>query len=70
MFHNPVALWVTSFARTYTRDYKAWCTVPLIVLLALGETVFLGAIAFCMLRGQSLDILVDRGGGRYGVKCV
>lgn len=51
-------------------EYKAWYLVPLLVLLSLGATVALGALAWCMAHGQNLGIIINRGAGMYGVKCV
>lgn len=51
-------------------DYKAWYVVPLLVLLALGATVVLGALAWCMVHGQNLGFVVNVGAGKYGIMCV
>jgi hypothetical protein len=51
-------------------EYKAWYLVPLLVLLALGATVLLGALAWCMMHGQNLGFVVNAGAGKYGVMCV
>ena len=51
-------------------DYKAWYVVPLLVLLALGATVVLGALAWCMIHGQNLGFVVNVGAGKYGIMCV
>lgn len=51
-------------------EYKAWYVVPLLVLLALGATVLLGALAWCMLHGQNLGFVANVGAGKYGVMCV
>lgn len=51
-------------------EYKAWYLIPLLVLLSLGATVALGALAWCMAHGQNLGIIINRGAGMYGVKCV
>lgn len=51
-------------------DYKlAWYVVPLLVLLALGATVWLGAMAYCMARGKHLSTTVNLGGGKILVGC-
>lgn len=47
----------------------AWYLVPLLVLLALGATVFLGAIVYCMLRGKHLAATFNRGGGIFLIGC-
>ncbi len=69
MSYNAIAPWVMGIIRACTRDYKAWYVVPVVVLLALGATVFLGAMVYCMAKGQALEVLVDRGNGQYGLKC-
>lgn len=46
-----------------------WYVVPLLVLLALGATVALGALAYCMARGMHLSTTIDVGGGRYLIGC-
>lgn len=51
-------------------EYKAWYLVPLLVLLALGATVLIGALAWCMMHGQNLGFIVNVGAGKYGVMCV
>lgn len=38
-------------------EYKAWYLVPLLVLLALGATVLIGALAWCMMHGQNLGFI-------------
>lgn len=47
----------------------AWYVVPLLVLLALGATVALGAMVYCMARGKHLAVTVNQGGGRYLIGC-
>lgn len=61
---------LTQWMKTREREYKAWYLVPLLVLLALGATVALGALAWCMAHGQNLGVVINRGAGMYGVKCV
>ncbi len=56
--------------RGSSAEYKAWYLVPLLVLLALGATVLLGALAWCMMHGQNLGFVVNVGAGKYGVMCV
>lgn len=51
-------------------DYRlAWYVVPLLVLLALGSTVVLGAMVYCMLRGKHLAATVNVGGGKFLIGC-
>ena len=42
----------------------------MLVLLALGATVLIGALAGCMMHGQNLGFIVNVGAGKYGVMCV
>ena len=42
----------------------------MLVLLALGATVLIGALAWCMMHGQNLGFTVNVGAGKYGVMCV
>lgn len=49
--------------------YNAFWTVPAWILLALGGTVYLGALAFCMIRGQNLETVIDLDNGRFLIGC-
>lgn len=51
-------------------DYKGWQVVLAVVLLALGATILLGALVFCMAQGQNLGFIVNLGAGKVGVMCV
>ncbi len=51
--------------RSPVRHPLAWYVVPLLVLLALGLTVYLGALVFCMVRGMHLVTMVKLGSGGY-----
>ncbi len=56
--------------RSAREDYRlAWYVVPLLVLLALGATVILGAMVFCMLRGKRLATTINIGGGQFLIGC-
>lgn len=61
---------VWSLSSRRASDYPlAWYVVPLLVLLALGATVILGAMVFCMLRGMHLAVTVNLGGGKFLIGC-
>lgn len=62
--------WWDDLQRRAHSEYKAWYLIPLLVLLALGATVLLGALAWCMAHGQNLGFIVNKGAGMYGVMCV
>jgi len=65
-----IALRTVGEVRRFDRHPVAWYVVPLLVLLALGLTVYLGALAFCMLRGMHLVTVVELGSnGRFLIGC-
>jgi hypothetical protein len=58
------------FKRMRSGEYAiAWYVVPLLVLLALGGTVVLGAMAYCIARGRHLSATANLGGGRFLIGC-